>query len=73
MSDERKDGGPVFPALLKVGHVAKSEGGMSLRDWFAGQAMQGLIAAGGEMIAGHEDDAKWCIARADALIAELRK
>lgn len=40
------DGGPAFPALIsadpKYTCVAP---GMSLRDWFAGQALQGLLAA----------------------------
>lgn len=33
------DGGSAFPVLMKVGEVAKSEAGMTLRDWFAGQAL----------------------------------
>lgn len=36
------DGGPVFPVLVKVGDVATSDGGMSLRDYFAGQALAHL-------------------------------
>jgi hypothetical protein len=40
------DGGPAFPAVevLKDGAtaIAKSKGGMTLRDWFAGMAMCGL-------------------------------
>jgi hypothetical protein len=35
MSDPIKDGGPVFPTLYKVGDVAKTEGGLTIRDWFA--------------------------------------
>lgn len=38
------DGGPAFPA--KHFDLAPNEQGMSLRDWFAGQAMMGMIAAG---------------------------
>jgi hypothetical protein len=34
------DGGPAFPRPM----VAAAPG-MTLRDWFAGQAMQGLIAS----------------------------
>jgi len=40
---KREDGGPAFPH-----HDSGDTGtrpGMSLRDWFAGQAMQGLIAS----------------------------
>jgi hypothetical protein len=41
MSDEHNDGGPAFPAMTPGGYCTP---GMSLRDWFAGQALQGLIA-----------------------------
>ena len=36
------DGGPAFPALWHEEHYASK--GMSLRDWFAGQALAGLAA-----------------------------
>ena len=43
-----KDGGPAYPcpgmAGLPNGEFLYPEGGMSLRDHFAGLAMQGLIA-----------------------------
>lgn len=54
----REDGGPAFPApkssLMRdharephrFTHDIKSEGGMSLRDWFAGQALAGMLALG---------------------------
>lgn len=45
MDVERKDGGPVFPELTKAGEYAVSTGGMSLRDYFAGQALVGLLAS----------------------------
>jgi hypothetical protein len=34
---DKKDGGPAFPT--------QDYDGMSLRDWFAGQALNGLISA----------------------------
>lgn len=39
-----EDGGPAFPFEYDgaLGHCA--EPGMSLRDWFAGMAMQGMYA-----------------------------
>jgi hypothetical protein len=39
------DGGPAFPSVL-----SPNEGylGMTLRDWFAGQALCGLLARAGE-------------------------
>ena len=47
----QNDGGPAFPKLDYFagpdgsGGVPVSEGGMSLRDYFAAAAMQGLIAS----------------------------
>lgn len=35
------NGGPAFPVELRASHAE----GMSLRDWFAGQALAGLLAA----------------------------
>lgn len=41
------DGGPAFPHTRKyIGpdtYVPLAEGGMSLRDWFAGHALAGLL------------------------------
>ena len=40
---EINDGGPAFPVrFMPVGEVDLGLQGMSLRDWFAGMALQGL-------------------------------
>lgn len=45
------DGGPAFPQHLSTGEQERGgnedfgNGGMSLRDWLAGQALKGLISA----------------------------
>lgn len=65
MTDEIKDGGAAFPQLELVagerdGHGDAIEaftvatGGMTLRDWFAGQALAGLVS--------HTDNgmSQWC-------------
>ena len=44
-------GGPAFPAGIKVPNgdgteMAIYHHGMTLRDWFAGKAMQGMFASG---------------------------
>lgn len=47
MSTPIDDGGPAFPIPDTVhanGQVQYGANGMSLRDWFAGQAMQGMLA-----------------------------
>ena len=43
-SETIDDGGPAFPAMLPGGNYCTP--GMSLRDWFAGQALAGLLASG---------------------------
>ena len=43
------DGGPAFPVPMvpwKDGFINVECAGMSLRDWFAGQALQGILAGG---------------------------
>jgi hypothetical protein len=52
--------------------------GMSLRDYFAGQAMSGLTGALGRVQRiGQETqaqaDARWCGERADAMLAERER
>jgi len=42
---EKDDGGPAFPMAGEPG--IEFDRGMSLRDWFAGQALMGIIAAPG--------------------------
>lgn len=44
MSDCIEDGGSAFPSLHELGDIAYTQGGMTLRDWFAGQALAGIIA-----------------------------
>jgi len=41
MSDTINDGGPAFPLPSEPGFPA--EMGMTLRDWFAGQALAGFL------------------------------
>lgn len=48
---EMDDGGNAFPEVETERHEGEiyqvySTGGMSLRDWFAGQALMGLLASG---------------------------
>lgn len=41
----RKDGGPAFPTITSTenGSPFTRDRGMSLRDWFAGQALAGML------------------------------
>lgn len=63
------DGGSAFP--LDGTHLRETEMGMSLRDYFAAQAMQSIEIAGG----GGADEwiAKAAYERADAMLAERAK
>ena len=43
----KDNGGPAFGEIQQVGDVAMRDGGLSIRDYFAAKAMQGMIAAVG--------------------------
>ena len=69
------NGGFVFPANFTVGNVSRTEGGMTLRDWFAGQALAGFCSnpVSLEQAADTTDGpawmAKWSYQLADAMLA----
>jgi hypothetical protein len=43
MDKKLDDGGPAFPRVVTEDWRERQDGGMTLRDYFAGQAMQALI------------------------------
>lgn len=62
-----KDGGAVFP----VADLSKTQcPGLSIRDWFAGLAMQAVIIADGKHTCDADYAAKCALIYADALLAE---
>lgn len=65
------DGGPAFPTEPNTQDGFYAHHGMSLRDWFAGQALAGLIAqSGGTALAGDPiAAARWSYQMADAMLA----
>ena len=76
MTDKINDGGPAFPVpdvFRPDGvHAAGGSLGMTLRDWFAGQA---LVAAWGALDKGYYEGGNHDIARcayqiADAMLSE---
>lgn len=75
--DEQKpDGGPAFPEAKGVCDVWVSEGGMSLRDYFAAKAMQSIIARLSDArysCIGAKDLASDAYAIADAMLKEREK
>lgn len=77
------DGGPAFPvpdSHYPNGQVQYGCNGMSLRSYFAGQAMQGILTAVTNAHLHYKGStpsdqivAQWAVEAADALIAELNK
>jgi hypothetical protein len=64
---ERDDGGPAFPRQSGTLDMGGAQG-MSLRDWFAGQALVGLANRGQTV----EEIATYAYELADAML-EVRK
>lgn len=78
MSDSKNDGGPAFPQnMTQAGNPVYAEfengGGMTLRDWLAGMAMQGLLAADSRDRRSHDDVSRWAYIQADSMLAERGK
>jgi hypothetical protein len=66
---KNKDGGPAFPYVQQDPRGftrGDTQGGMSLRDWFAGMAMQGMLASDRDMT--EEEHARWAYKRADWML-----
>jgi len=74
-----KDGGPAFPA--QHFDLAEHEHGMTLRDWFAGKTLMGVLSGfdkDAQRILQRENEptaavAKACYAMADAMLKERNK
>ena len=75
---KQKDGGSVFPMIDSDMNTAGERyyfptGGMSLRDWFAGQALTGLLAGDGKRDQGLTDMIMLTFKIADAMITQREK
>ncbi|RYF41406.1 MAG: hypothetical protein EOO27_46350 [Comamonadaceae bacterium] len=76
--EQMKDGGPAFPVSTgdaaaghQDGHTTWQFPGMTLRDYFAAKALQGMSAislADGEMIMGWADMSTAAYKAADAML-----
>lgn len=60
-----KDGGPAFPKNYGVPNE-----GMTLRDYFAAKAMQGLLSADNELKLEDYEIANYAYQQADEMLAE---
>lgn len=72
MSNPMNDGGPAFPCEGGELSGLHANPGMSLRDWFAGQALAGCMA---DYNIGDtfQDVARTCYEIADAMLKEREK
>lgn len=88
MSTTINDGGPAFPCSLGVGGYGNCKPiqgpngetfweelsyGLSMRDYFAGQALAGNLASDTQYQHGADRHAEWAYAQADAMIVERNK
>jgi len=87
MTTQKQDGGPAFPSSndITVGNAHTNvHSGMTLRDWFAGQALAGMWSNNDHLCivkenaskAGHSFDERLsqnAYAIADAMIAERKR
>ena len=71
----KETGGPAFPAKQVLDdEAAEVSEGMTLRDWFAGQALAGLWGDPVIIFSGDLPKAAgYCYRMADAMIAERSK
>jgi len=73
---ETRDGGPAFPTdyvaecpeCRATWIAAHGHSGMSLRDWFAGMALQGILACEPDW-EGEVTMEEWAYERADRMLA----
>jgi hypothetical protein len=69
VSGAPNDGGPAFPVVWQdVPH-----GGMTLRDWFAGQALAGMLAGNPTESPNEEWFAGIAYTMADAMLVERER
>jgi hypothetical protein len=70
------DGGPAFPIVATTGDPRDGvycANGLSIRDWFAGMALQGLIRHPDAVGEAEDTIAAWAYAAADSMIQQREK
>jgi len=72
MTDELNNEDLTEPAFPLSDERLPSHSGMTLRDWFAGQALSGFMSAK-PMMFDPEQDAKYFYDLADAMLAARKK
>lgn len=71
----KNDGGPAFPRPASPGAMIASESqrGMTLRDYFAGQALAALLVSDSDSETSYRDTVKNAYYIADAMLEERNK
>ena len=68
------DGGPAFPLPCSSGSGVRYCDGMTLRQWYAGMALQGLLSSIGDVaMPNYNGTAQKALNYADALLAQESK
>lgn len=73
MNTIQDDGGAAFPGLHPNMECRFADSGMSLRDWFAGMALQGTAANPAFHREKWETHAAACYKAADAMLAARKE
>jgi hypothetical protein len=69
----KADGEPAFPNQYHENHDPSHYHGMSIRDWLAGMAMQGILMCQYKQAYTAQHCAEEAYAQADAMLAERSK
>ena len=70
MSTPINDGGPAFPLINEHTHPTTINNGMTLRDYFAGQALAGILVSPNFTEASTKDIVERAFWFADAMLDE---
>lgn len=73
MSEQIRDGGLAFPIQVHVSPNSEVHYGMSLRDWFAGQALAGILTSDEKSEMGLSDVVESAFEIADAMLERRGK
>lgn len=74
----KPNGGPAFPVMHSIDgnwvrEPVKEFSGMTLRDYFAAKALQGMLADANNPDPSPEAMSLWAYRHADAMLAERKK
>ena len=72
----KENGGPAFPLCIEVGENIHLDLGMTLRDYFAAKAMQGMLGNSGMGMWGPDAEKSYALSAysmADAMLAQREK